>query len=567
MALFPTNEEQLQEAQKKATTTPQQKLGSGTFTNLQNYLKSNVGAGQRIAGKIGEDTSKKASTATTATTEAQGVGAAIQAQQDRADKALGISKDIEGVASGKTPLMDLSAKEKEAKYYTGGDYAKEAEGQRTKLGETLVAGQKAVGALGQRAEALGTEKGRYDILSDVYRRPTYGAGQQRLDQLLLQQQGSNALIEAMKQGKTQAAQQGEALSSTMSSGTTGLADILSKGGQAAKGILGAASSGLSSLEQAEETERKGKETEQLDLYEKLKSGMQGLKADESGNIMVSPELQAMYKQATGQDLGGGQEVFNLFDNPAEATNWLQKKNLDLNAFVSQEDIDKMDLMSRLGGGISKKYTTAGTSPTSLFSGSFDEATKAAKEKFEKEAAEQVFTGTGTGYRTGSERAGGDLVGGLLGTPSSTSYGYKTASSSVADYLKDPEILPKRVSSIQQDIGTQRQNNEASINAMLARASTPEGQAEEYQKRISSGGMFGETYQTPEARASAMRDQFEAGLADELSSLSSEQSLQSQIKDYLNKKGYGRRLVLGTNKPKESIMPQPTTSSGIKGGLK
>lgn len=556
MAIIPSNiplsnEEEIKQKQQGIQPVgqpPQQKMGSGSFTNLQKYLQSNVGAGQRIAGQISQDVAKRAQKSSEALSEAEKVGQAVAAQKERVGQAGAIKTQIGDVAAGTGDVSALEAKAGDIGYLTGGQYVTEAEKARADLVTRQTEAQRAIGAIGQRAEALGSESGRYGLLSDIYRRPSYGAGQQRLDQLLLQKAGGNTLGQLQKSTAAQTLQQAGALESTVGTAQAGIKDVLAKGAEGQKSIQESLTSGLSGLERAQESEFQTRQKEQQDLLAALQEGFKGLGAQSAtgGNITISQDLANKYKQATGKDISTG-EVFNLLSSPTTAANLFSIDALQGKDVVTSDELKRMQLLSKLGGNLPTKYTeAAGDTRKELVKTGLDEAMQAEKEKFQKAAAETVLRGVGSGYNVGS------IGGGLLGGPTSTATRYEEASSSIADYLKDPNAFRSNIS-----------NQEASLAGAHQTLQTTKNQRlEELRKQAS--GLDSTEY---ERRKKQIEDEFSQGkfsIAQQQSKVAAQKSLQSQLEEYLRNQGYGRQIVLEAPKVSDIASKPPTITGSLKG---
>lgn len=160
-----------------------QQKSSGQYSNIQSYLDANKtqadGMGQRIAGDISnkaEDASKKIQSFESSAPKVQAYdpNAAIQ-------KATALSDD-ERLQYQQT---------KKTGGYTGPDSLEKAQGYQ----ETMQAGQTAI----QNVKDAGSETGQQQLLKQTYARPKYTAGENRLDQVLLQNSaGSRAGLENVR---------------------------------------------------------------------------------------------------------------------------------------------------------------------------------------------------------------------------------------------------------------------------------------------------------------------------------------------------------------------------------
>lgn len=203
--------------------------GSGRFTNLQKYVKANQGAGQRIAGEVGQKVGGQLDKQQQkASSYYSKLGDAIGGAQQTAADAAGYTQQLRDIGTGieqsayKAPEVAEGAEPPAAPYQPvraeaglAGIEAFTADEDKFKRFQDIQSGrainedllgmrqkQAATGAqdyLGQTQkakEALGTEGGRFDLLRQTFggaSRPGYTTGQQRLDQLFLTRGGLGGL--------------------------------------------------------------------------------------------------------------------------------------------------------------------------------------------------------------------------------------------------------------------------------------------------------------------------------------------------------------------------------------
>jgi len=227
----------MQQAQPSA---PQQK-GSGRFTNLQNFMQANknFAAGQgglagKMAGKIGTQVGQAK---TTLAGERQKFGqtlgnikqGAIQTKEAM-EPSLGFlgsdtgtkftqkfERDAEGNIKIKAAPTEPVAQETVAST-TPALTAEQAQANIRKALEMKYAGPERLGSekeleaqkqsLGELGKATATQEGRFGLLQRFFGRPTYNAGQQRLDQLLVQ--GNQNQLQNLRGTRQQTAQFGGA---------------------------------------------------------------------------------------------------------------------------------------------------------------------------------------------------------------------------------------------------------------------------------------------------------------------------------------------------------------------
>jgi hypothetical protein len=159
---------------------------SGKYTNIQDYLKAN----QTQAAKMGTDIAGSVSK------EAEGAKQKIAGVSAAAPK---VSSYDPSLVIGKTDAGKVSAADKEA--YQG---IKKTGGYTGPQNIEGVAGyneaQKATQGAAEKVKLAGSEYGQQELLKQQYGRPSYTAGQNKLDQMLLQ--GSQAGKTAMQNTKS-----------------------------------------------------------------------------------------------------------------------------------------------------------------------------------------------------------------------------------------------------------------------------------------------------------------------------------------------------------------------------
>ena len=190
---------------------------SGQFTNLQNYLNANQGAGQQIAGVIGQSGQNQANAIGTAAGNAQGViGGQIAAENANIGQASGWANTID---QSNAPVMNTAFDETPNSTAPTPAQLGGAAGLLNTLNSTgqlgdfqsILAGQNNSATLqGQATQALNpiqnqvnnlntfanqanSETGRFGLLQQTLGRAGYNQGEQGIDQFLLQTSPGNIL--------------------------------------------------------------------------------------------------------------------------------------------------------------------------------------------------------------------------------------------------------------------------------------------------------------------------------------------------------------------------------------
>ena len=180
------------------TAAPQQPSTSGSFTNLNQYVKANRDQSQGLGSKLEGNVQKVAGAGLSELGAAgQEYKTGIEAATANPADAYSEAKIGEAVtAANAAPTSTLNETEKAAAQTQADSFAagrekqaKLAAGSETPNLITQANYQSALGQLGtakEKAGLTGTESGRKTLLQETYKRPDYSAGQQSLDQLLTQ---------------------------------------------------------------------------------------------------------------------------------------------------------------------------------------------------------------------------------------------------------------------------------------------------------------------------------------------------------------------------------------------
>ena len=284
---------------------PSAGTSSGRFTNISSYLQAN--SGQNLAGRVGENIQQKQTELQNQVGQAKdqfGRQAESSMGQIRAGGALAgdLEKDPVAIAGDETKSKQiggaLSAK------YTGPQQL----GNITQL-------QSGAQNLQQLAGGTATEAGRFGLLQQMFNRPTYTGGQQKLDNLLLQSDPRQ--LKQLQQSRVGAAQVGRELGVANTSAQTQaqrLAEEAANTQRALRGVIDTQSGKIvtdvnSALKTATETTIPGLEqqiknaistgnmTQQLADYLGLKAG-QSLAGLDSNMIRASGVLPTASSIAT-----------------------------------------------------------------------------------------------------------------------------------------------------------------------------------------------------------------------------------------------------------------------------
>src|SRR5690606_38327021 len=194
-------------SQTAPQTQQQQPKGSGRFTNLQQYLQANQGAGQELGGRIGQKIQKDISEqGQKAQDYYSQVREGVQQGQQVAQAGSGYLQQLQNIgqniqAATSTPEQGQYGQQhqfgiEEFVQQPGFNQFQDIQAGRA-INENLLRqqqqnlGQASQGYLGTAQDylgSLGTESGRFNLLKQTFGgniNPQYTTGQQRLDQMLL----------------------------------------------------------------------------------------------------------------------------------------------------------------------------------------------------------------------------------------------------------------------------------------------------------------------------------------------------------------------------------------------
>lgn len=222
-------------AQPTMAGAPQKQTGSGRFTNLQRYIQaSGPGAGQRLAGQIGQTVGKQTQKLSEAVEGAKSINPQLDAERQRIAQASGFAQQVQ---QDPTQLVQDPSKLQSFTQLRTGTSAIPQLQQQAMQAFDVAQGQ--LGNVQQLARLTGTEPGRFELLRQSLGRPSYTRGQQRLDQLLLQTGGGNTLGQLQRQTAEQAKTGEQFLGQTRTDIEKGLGETGQAAQTAKQQLLGA----------------------------------------------------------------------------------------------------------------------------------------------------------------------------------------------------------------------------------------------------------------------------------------------------------------------------------------
>lgn len=170
--------------QDASTSAAPKQKSSGQYTNIQSYLDANKSQGDAMGQKITDDVSSKAS-------DAENKINTYQSQEIKTDM-----YDPNEAINRATELNDEEKNRYKTVKQTGGYTGPQTVDQAAGYKEANQAATQA----SQKVKNAGNEFGQQQLLKENYNRPQYSAGENRLDQVLLQNSaGSKANLEGLSQ--------------------------------------------------------------------------------------------------------------------------------------------------------------------------------------------------------------------------------------------------------------------------------------------------------------------------------------------------------------------------------
>lgn len=332
--------------------------GSPRFTNIQQFLGANVGAGQKLAGKVLEQKSTLESGIKSGEEAAGNVKRDVESQIGKI-KTSGeqAAEAIKGISGGQQYINENKPTEEFTNLYTGQAGLPQYQQQATSaLGQT----QQAIQGLGQFGQKLGTEAGRNELLSgSVGRAGKYGQGLSTLDQVLLQRGGRNELESAVGDIRRQVPgqmQQYQQLVNTLTGADTGALSQLGKQASSTQdlleGTLGGEQSAFEKAQQKEASTLSGQRSQQQELMKQFLSG---------GYTGLNTEQQQSIKDVLAkQGLGAGQRLYSDID-PTEFFKYGQSQ-VGAQDVVNEQELARYRALSTLSGMSPEalKYSSVGT---------------------------------------------------------------------------------------------------------------------------------------------------------------------------------------------------------------
>lgn len=330
---------------------------SGRFTNIQKYLQANTGAGNKIAGQIGQKVGQQNEQFQKAVGETEGVKGQLEAERQRIAQAGQMAQQVQ---QDPTKLVqDPNQLQAFTQLRTGQTATPQIQQQAQNV---LGTAQSQLGKVQELAGLTGTEGGRFELLRQALARPTYTRGQQRLDQLLLQTEGGQALGNLQRQTAEQAAAGQQAYTGAEQAINKGITDVGSQAKTAQEQLLktlgvmddpttdvNEATGAMGNLQQQLQAQRK-------QVIEKSNQDVEALKQAAAKGEFTPDMLKQL-------GLGAGQGLYNVnladYIKPSFAADAVTEQNV-----ANPEQLARYQALAQLSG-VSPDYlkqAQIGTAP-------------------------------------------------------------------------------------------------------------------------------------------------------------------------------------------------------------
>jgi hypothetical protein len=319
----------------------QQPKGSGRFTNIQKYLQANQGAGQRLAGGIG---TKVKSQVEPQKQQAVSQASQIAEQVGKAQTRLGQGQALQQqVGQQGFDVVGFAAQQPNVQEFTQfrtGQAINEAELQKQAQANQMQAmqAQAAAQTLGQQ---LGTEGGRQQLLKQTFS-PTknYSIGQQRLDQLFLQQAAPQ--IQNLRSDVLGSAQQLGGILTENEKKQQAIRDIAAQEADVAKGLTGIITGKEEDVVKAAEARAEAVNNAREQAQKSARTNFQ--------NLLEGKEISQDFAKQMG--LKEEDRLLNVLRDQGGIDDYLKFNAAMLqgaNQLASQEQRQKYDAIARLAG--------------------------------------------------------------------------------------------------------------------------------------------------------------------------------------------------------------------------
>lgn len=318
-----------------------QPKGSGRFTNIQKYINANQGAGSRLAGGIDKKIEGQINPELQkANDNMSSLRQGIQAGQNTINEGNQLNSQVQDTNFDATNYaQNQDNVDKFTQFRTGGALDETALRQQAQTAQQqALAAQQKTQALNQQ---FGTEQGRQDLLKQTFSPGrNYSVGQQRLDNLFLQQ--ASPEIKNIQGNINQANAQLGSLNSQFGTQAKSVEDLANQ----ETGITSGIQSGISAREQDLLNSVNAKQ----DQVNKDRIAQQATYRDQFGNLVDGKNINQDFANLV--DLKDNDRLMNVLKNDANVDDYLKFNDTLLTSpdqLANQQERAKYDAIARLAG--------------------------------------------------------------------------------------------------------------------------------------------------------------------------------------------------------------------------
>lgn len=324
--------------------------GSGRFTNLQNYIGANQGAGDRLAQGINGNLNRSSADDKQKTeTQASSVREGIESAQNKLNTGSGYLNQIGQNNFNANDITDNADKLNEFTNFRT-NQAVDPNTLKTNLAGAQAQSAQYQNVLQNQANQANTESGRFNLLKNAFNggsaaQNPYSAGQQRLDQLFLQSGGNNGVqtIQNNIKNNLSAASDmnaginafGGQINDVGNNASTLASNLQNKTGELETGYINNLQNQVAGVNAGRDTSR--------DQYQRFFNGV-------TGHDPSNPLNQDLLNSS---GLKQGEQTFNVLNNPLltsdKYVNFDNRNANDYHDIATSQDVNRYGALSKLAG--------------------------------------------------------------------------------------------------------------------------------------------------------------------------------------------------------------------------
>ena len=359
---------------------------SGKFTNIQNIISANQGAGQRLANVTTGAVDRNVQQAGQQVNQfGQQIGQKIGQEKERIETGKQQISDVIAKAAAPTQVQPADTTSAPAQAPVQNPFAMLDDQNQFNALRQVVTGQSNVADIGQQkqqmfstasgaltqaqqeARQLANERGRFNLLRKAVGGPMYSSGMAGLDNVLMSTEGGRTLNQALQSNMTNLGARGQELNTQRET----LGQQLSQTGQLAADVSRDLSNQLTSG--IDDINNKELDTQFENTNQAVTKEADILSRIVSGNAnLADPEVQKLIKN---NNINLNQTLYGL-----DIGNFLKGSSaVDRNALITDEQALRLNALKRLSGADDSQLVQAGNKTIEDFRSRFD------VEGLEKEA--------------------------------------------------------------------------------------------------------------------------------------------------------------------------------------